>query len=261
VANVDQNGSVLVAVAAVTAVAAAVRSTWSPCGLSMLSSITPISERAKGHRYYATCAWFVAGAVLGGASLGAVSALVAVGVDAGGLSGDLARSLGAVVLLVAALSDAPRSFTLPFHRRQVNEDWLDQYRPWLYASGFGWQIGCGVATYVMTAGVYALVVLGGLGGNVGAAVALGALFGLVRGLAVLVSRRVHTPAELLQLHARFERATVPVRDAVVAAYAGGAAALVLGARPVVAIPVGFVVAVALALGPRMRRHATTPAPA
>ena len=251
----------LLAVAAVAAVAAAARSTWSPCGLSMLSSITPISERAKGHRYLATCAWFVAGAALGGATLGAAAAILAFGVGAVGLPDAVALGLGATVLLLAATSDAPRGFTLPFHRRQVNEDWLDQYRPWLYASGFGWQIGCGVATYVMTAGVYALVVLGALSGEPVAAVAIGALFGLCRGLAVLVSRRVRTPAELLDLHARFERATVPVRDAVVAVYAGGAVALALASRPTAAVPAALVLAVALGAGPRFRRHATTPAPA
>src|SRR5262245_28638289 len=46
----------------VVAVAAAVRSTWSPCGLSMLSSITPFGERSRGHRYSVTAAWFVVGA-------------------------------------------------------------------------------------------------------------------------------------------------------------------------------------------------------
>ena len=47
----------------VVAAATAVRSTWSPCGLSMLSTITPFGERAKGHSYRATAAWFVFGAV------------------------------------------------------------------------------------------------------------------------------------------------------------------------------------------------------
>jgi len=248
----------LLAVAAVAALAAAARSTWSPCGLSMLSSITPISERAKGHRYPATCVWFVAGSVVGGATLGAGAALLALAVGAAGLSDAVAVGAGAVVLLIAALSDAPRGFTLPFHRRQVNEDWLDQYRPWLYASGFGWQIGCGLATYVMTAGVYALIALGALSAEPAAAVALGALFGLARGLAVFLARDVRTPAELLRLHAWFERAALPVRDAVIAVYAGGAAALALSSRPALAVPAALVVAAAVAAGPRLRRQATTP---
>ena len=35
----------LVPVAALVAVVAALRSLWSPCGLSMLSTITPLAER------------------------------------------------------------------------------------------------------------------------------------------------------------------------------------------------------------------------
>ena len=51
---------------------------------------------------------------------------------------------------------------LPIHRRQVNERWLDQYRPWVYGAGFGWQIGTGLSTYITTAAVYLMVVLGAL---------------------------------------------------------------------------------------------------
>ena len=62
----------LIAVLAVlVAGAAAARSTWSPCGLSMLSTITPVTERAKGNSYRTTASWFVVGAVAGGATLGA----------------------------------------------------------------------------------------------------------------------------------------------------------------------------------------------
>ena len=42
------------------AVVAGARSTWSPCGLSMLASITPLAEQGRGHRYRSTAAWFVA---------------------------------------------------------------------------------------------------------------------------------------------------------------------------------------------------------
>ena len=57
--------------ATVTAVAAAARSTWSPCGLSMLSTITPLAEASRGRRFRSTAAWFVVGALVGGATLGA----------------------------------------------------------------------------------------------------------------------------------------------------------------------------------------------
>ena len=60
-------------------VAAAVRSTWSPCGLSMLSTITPFGERGRGHAYRATATWFVVGAAGGGATLGLLMAGLAAG--------------------------------------------------------------------------------------------------------------------------------------------------------------------------------------
>src|SRR6516165_8616488 len=61
--------TLLILLAALTAAIAAARSTWSPCGLSMLSSITPLAEQGRGHRYRATACWFVAGGLLGGVSL------------------------------------------------------------------------------------------------------------------------------------------------------------------------------------------------
>jgi len=41
----------LVVLGLAVAISAAARSTWSPCGLSMLSSLTPLAERGRGHRY------------------------------------------------------------------------------------------------------------------------------------------------------------------------------------------------------------------
>src|SRR5579875_1705280 len=57
-------------VALLVAVAAAVRGMWSPCGLSMLTSLNPVSERSRGHRFWLTACWYVLGAVAGGALLG-----------------------------------------------------------------------------------------------------------------------------------------------------------------------------------------------
>ena len=74
--------ALLIVLASVVAVAAAIRSTWSPCGLSMLSTITPIGERGRNHRYASTAAWFILGATLGGATLGLGAAVLAAGVGA-----------------------------------------------------------------------------------------------------------------------------------------------------------------------------------
>lgn len=185
----------------VISVVAAMRGTWSPCGLSMVSAINPLSERSRGNRYWLTALWFVAGSVVGGAGLGLAGALSAVLLDP--LPSGPALLLAAVCCLVALAADLRvAGFQLPLHPRQVNELWLMRYRRWLYAAGFGVQIGVGFATYVMTAATYLVVALAGLAGSPSLAVSAGLLFGLVRGLAVLLSSRCRTAAALHRLHAR-----------------------------------------------------------
>ncbi len=196
----------LVAVGTVVTVVVAVRSTWSPCGLSMLASITPLAERGRGHRYRSTASWFVVGSVAGGATLGAVMAAGSLAVRAAGPDPRVAATAVLVAAAAVAVSDSGAvGRRIPFHRRQVNERWLDGYRPWVYGVGFGWQIGSGLATYIVTAGVYLMVVLGAATGDPRVALALGTLFGLVRGLAVLLGRRVTSPPALVTLHRRFAR--------------------------------------------------------
>lgn len=113
--------ALLVALATAVAVAAAMRSTWSPCGLSMLSTITPIGERGRSNRYYGTAAWFIAGAVLGGATLGLGAAALAAGVAALDLSGGARLGIVAVLGALAISSDLNLGgFRLPTHTRQVN---------------------------------------------------------------------------------------------------------------------------------------------
>jgi hypothetical protein len=225
--------------ALVLALGAAVRSTWSPCGLSMLSTITPIGERARGARFATSAAWFVLGGVAGGATLGGVLALVAVGVGAVHLSGATIGVIACVAALVAAASDSRiAGVQIPFHRRQVNEVWLDRFRPWVYGAGFGWQIGSGVATYIMTSALYVIAVLAVMTGNPWAALGVGVLFGTVRGLAVLLGREITTPDRLASFHRRFaeleplSRRTVVVTEVAVASVVAGvlwppAAALVV----------------------------------
>jgi hypothetical protein len=206
----------LTVVASMVALAAAVRSTWSPCGLSMLSTITPLSERAKGHAYPSTATWFVLGGVAGGATLGTAMALLALGVNSLHLSSAVIGAVAVGAALVAAGSDAGiGGMRLPIHRRQVNERWLDQYRPWVYGSGFGWQIGTGLSTYITTAAVYLMVVLGALTTVPLAALAVGTGFGLVRGLAVLLTRHLTDPARLRSFHRRFAQVGPVVGRAVI----------------------------------------------
>ncbi len=204
---------------AVTALAGAARSTWSPCARSMLSSITPFGERNRGHRYGVTATWFVLGAVVGGVTLGAGMAVLAVAASGVGLAArpGAVSVIAAAFALAAAAADAGLFGNwLPIVRRQVDDGWLSRFRPWFYGAGFGWQIGVGVATYVMTAAVFLLIVLGGLTGRPVSALALGALFGLARGLTVLLTSRARTPEKLRNLHRHLAQAGPAVRAAVIA---------------------------------------------
>lgn len=232
--------ALLVTLAAVVAVAAAIRSTWSPCGLSMLSTITPLGETGRRNRWSSTAAWFIAGALLGGATLGLGAALLAALVATLDLSGETAVVLAALAAAVTIASDLQLGgFRLPSHTRQVNESWLDQFRSWVYGGGFGWQIGVGLATYVTTSAVYLMVVLAALTASPIAAFLIVTGFGLVRGLAVLLGRRLTSPDRLLALHRRLaellptaQRAIVLVQAVVLAVAAaaawGPAPSIVLG---------------------------------
>ncbi len=199
---------ILFAMAIVSTLAAAARSTWSPCGWSMLSTLTPLGEQGRGRNWAATARWFLAGSMIGGVVLGVMMAIFTTILPA--MSAGSRLGIAGVLALVGSASDAQLGgFRLPIHRRQVNEDWLDAYRPWVYAGGFGWQIGVGFATFITTAAVYLMVVLAVLTASPAAALALGVAFGLTRGLAVYLGRNLRTPEALRRFHRSFER-TGPV---------------------------------------------------
>jgi MFS family permease len=215
----------LVVLAIATACAAAVRSTWSPCGLSMLSTITPLTERARGHRYGATVAWFVFGALAGGAALGVLAAALALGVHAIGVPATAAYATAAALALIGLAADLGLAgVRVPTHPRQVNETWLGRYRRWIYAAGFGVQIGSGLATYVMTAAVYLTIALAALTGSPALAFGVGVLFGAIRGLAVLAGHTATTPERTRELHARLHAAEPASRHVAAAAQAAVAVA-------------------------------------
>ena len=230
----------------VIASAAAARSTWSPCGLSMLSQITPMAEAGRQQKFARTAGWFIVGAVLGGVMLGGAIALGALAIAAAGVRPSTAIALVVVFSFFAAAIDAHLfGFAPPFVRRQVNEDWLSTYRAWVYGAGFGWQIGTGVTTYVMTAAVPLMIVVGALSRSPWAAIAIGAGFGLARGLAVLMGARLHSPAALLAFHRRFGAWGEPIRQAAIGAQLAVAVMAVWIVAPIVIAGAVSVAAVAL----------------
>ncbi len=197
----------LLLLALLTSTVAAVRGIWSPCGLSMLSSITPMTEAGRGNRFATTAAWFTVGGLAGGLTLGGAAALGAVAIDAAGLSLGTRLGIGATLaLLTASIDLGVAGVELPLFKRQVNDAWLRRYRSWVYGAGFGWQIGVGIATYIMTGAVFLTIGLAALTASPGAALAVGATFGMVRGSAVWLGRSATTPAALGEVHRRLEAA-------------------------------------------------------
>jgi hypothetical protein len=193
----------------------------------MLASITPLGERARGSRWGLTVAFYVAGATGAGAAAGAAAGLAGSLVWSGdGALDARAAVLGGALAIGAALDLGGR---LPTFRRQVNEDWLREYRGWVYGAGFGGQLGLGVTTIVTTSLVYATLLAAFLSAGAVRGAAIGAAFGFARGATLLAGARVRRPADLVRLHRRIDRWRVPVRAGTLATQALLAVLLAVGA--------------------------------
>lgn len=190
----------------------------------MLTSITPLGERGKGNRWGTTATAYVAGSALGGAALGLLG---------GGLGTLVARTvsdrLALVVLAVACLVAAALDLAgrrLPSWHRQVDEQWLQAFRGWVYGAGFGTQLGFGLVTIITSASTYVVVLATVLAGSVPAGLVIGATFGLARGLVLLAAHTVQRPEDLSRFHERMARSaplagTVTVTTLVVAGVLAG----------------------------------------
>jgi hypothetical protein len=182
-----------------------------------------------------------------------------VAVDGLGLSTTASAALILLVGLVTLASDLRLAgFHLPENPRQVERSWLDRYRSWVYGLGFGWQLGVGVATFVMSSSVYLMVVAAAATGQPMLALGIVTMFGLIRGLAILPAARVRTPADLGELHRRIERFRPASRVLAIAGQIVVLAAMVT----VIGGPLaGLVAALALAgLAWLFRRGLSDPAP-
>lgn len=198
----------------------------------MLSSIHPLGERVRGNRFVVTASAFTLASSVAGAALGLL--LGALGALLADLAGTAWWSMAPWALvaggLVALTSDlGVLGFRIRGTRRQVDEDWMQDYRGWVYGAGYGAQLGAGFVTILTTAAVpltflLALVVASPLGGAV-----VGGAFGLARGATVWAAAGVDRPDRLRSLHQRMQawspwaRALVLAADAAIAV-AGAAAA-------------------------------------
>lgn len=164
----------------------------------MLASINPLGERMRNRRWGTSFAWYLAGSVLGGLTMGVVFGLLGVALLA---LFDLSETLvGVLVLAFGVVGVAFETHVFGVHLptiiRQVDENWLGRYRAWVYAGGFGYQLGLGVVTVVTSAAVYLTWILCTLSGALWGGVVIGAVFGFVRALPLLLVARANNPDKL-----------------------------------------------------------------
>jgi hypothetical protein len=186
----------------------------------MLTSISPLGERARGNRWATTAAAYVVGSLLGGLTIGAVLGTAGSWTHASPL-------VAAGVCAVAAVADL--TGRLPTLHRQVDEDWLTRSRGWVYGLGYGFQLGLGAVTIATSAATYAALALCLLSGSPVAGAAIGGCFGLVRALPLLQLRGAETPERLRSVAARLEQLASPASRATTAVLAAAAAALLVTA--------------------------------
>jgi len=160
----------------------------------MLASINPLGERARERRWGVTVVAYLLGSTAAAAMLGAVLGAVGDSLPLG--AGATALAVVALSALALAVDLGVGGLRLPTIHRQVDKDWLARYRGWVVGVGFGVQLGLGVVTIVNTAAVYLMLALALLTGSAVAGATVGATFGLVRALVILVVARVRRPDQL-----------------------------------------------------------------
>jgi hypothetical protein len=188
----------------------------------MLSSISPLGERARATRWGTTVTAYLLGSTVGGLALGLLTALLGSVVPVSVRTSAPLTVLVAVALLLLGLLDALAvrgRLRLPSWQRQVDEQWLGEYRGWVYGAGFGLQLGFGLVTIITSTTVYGLVLIAAWSGDLRAGLLLGGTFGLVRALPVLTTRHADEPVSLRRLLARVDRWARPAQRAAAGALA------------------------------------------
>ena len=191
----------------------------------MLSSISPLGERARNSRWWLTTTAYLVGSLAGGLALGALASLLGALAPGAARSSAWALGLVAVLLLVGLVLDLRGAASLPSWRRQVDVAWLDEYRGWVMGLGFGAQLGFGLVTIITSATTYAVVLLAALSGDVRVGLLVGGVFGLVRAVPSLLLARVHDREALHRVFQRVERWAKPAHIVATVALGGAAAVL------------------------------------
>ncbi len=195
----------------------------------MLASITPLGERARRSHWGTTAGFYLLGSTGAGAAGGALAGLLG-SLALGGVAIGVRLAIVGAALAGGLLLELTRG-ALPGPHRQVNEQWLDRYRGWVYGLGFGAQLGAGVTTVVVSSAVYCVWLAALASAHLQTGILIGAAAGALRGATVLAGARVVSPARLMSFHERMGSLERPLRAA------GMAAQLALVGVAVVAVVV------------------------
>ena len=185
----------------------------------MLSSIHPFGERSRRNSFRFTATAHIAGSTLGGIGLGALAGLVGVALLSMFSPSDTVRSTAVLLATFAAfgIEATGKVQLLPSRSRQVDENWIQRYRGWVYGAGWGVELGFGISTIITTALVHLLVVTMIFVGSFPAAIVLGATFGFVRGATILTTARVDSPERLRSFHRNLDGLAARSRSSVILA--------------------------------------------
>lgn len=195
----------------------------------MLGSMNPLVLRARHGHWWTTATAYIVSAVLGGVLIGWM-----LGLAGSSFRADLnqpswqtvAALLGGCGLVGALFDSGALRLRLPSIKRQVDEAWRYRYRNWIYAIGYGFQLGLGFTTIVTTAAVYATLVAMFLLGSPVLGIAIGAWFGFTRSVSVLTVAGVRNLGQFEAIEAALNRFYEPSRIFTVAGEAAIGGALI-----------------------------------
>src|SRR5579885_2956006 len=114
----------------------------------MLSSISPLGERARNSRWWVTTTAYLMGSLAGGLALGGLAALAGPALPLAVRTSRWSLAVVALLCFAGLVLDPRGTASVPSWRRQVDERWLTAYRGWVYGLGFGAQLGFGLVTII-----------------------------------------------------------------------------------------------------------------
>jgi hypothetical protein len=168
----------------------------------MLGSMSPLGERARNSKWLRTVGYYFVGSMVGGLVLGGLLGSFGAVLPLGSRS--RAGSVAFFAIAAALLESDVLGLELPTPHRQVDDQWLYRYRPWVYGLGFGVQLGLGVVTIVETWAMYFVLGAEFLSGSLLLGALVGLTFGLARAFPILVVAGVRDTGELLGISAHLQ---------------------------------------------------------